>query len=208
MNRELLERPFSGEDVKTRRGRNGQNLSYVEIQNYIRRLNEALEGDWSFEVVEHKVLDDEVLVLGRLTAGDVVKTDFGGSAITRGRADGEVVCLADDLKAAASDYQQGCARLLGVGLDLYREEVEETAPVRHDLREGNGRLSRAQHDKILELAGERDIGHGELQAEVKKRFGRKVEFLSKADASSLIDALIRGRARAKGNGNGDGRAWR
>ena len=69
MKLELLERPFAGDDVKTRRGRNGQSLSYVEIANYIRRLNEALEGDWSFEVVEHKVLDDEVLVLGRLTAG-------------------------------------------------------------------------------------------------------------------------------------------
>ena len=206
MNRELLERPFCGEDVKTRRGRSGQSLSYVEIANYIRRLNEALEGDWSFEVVEHKVLDDEVLVLGRLTAGEVVKTDFGGSSITRGRTDGEVVCLSDELKAAASDALKRCARLLGVGLDLYRDEPEETAPVRHDLREGNGRLSRAQMNKILELAAERGLGHGDLQTEVKKRFGRKVEFLSKADASSLIDSLIRGKAKSKGNG--DGRAWR
>ena len=38
---------------------------YVEGHSVIQRLNEALEGAWSFEIVQHEVREDEVLVLGQ-----------------------------------------------------------------------------------------------------------------------------------------------
>lgn len=58
-------------------------LDYVEGHSVIARLNEALEGAWSFEIVQHEVREDEVVVLGKLTAETIVKMNFGVSQITR-----------------------------------------------------------------------------------------------------------------------------
>jgi DNA repair protein RadC len=64
-------------------GSRRQDPVYVEGAEYIRRLNDAFDGEWSFEIVEHHVRSNEVVVIGKLTAGSVVKTAFGGSSITR-----------------------------------------------------------------------------------------------------------------------------
>lgn len=65
------------------------------------------------------MLQDEVLVLGRLTAGSITKTQFGNSSITRNKNTGDVISLGDDLKAATTDSLKKAATLLGVGLSLY-----------------------------------------------------------------------------------------
>jgi hypothetical protein len=127
MNRSILEHPFAGHLVKTRRGAFGEQLSYVEGAEYIRRLNEAFEGEWSFEVVDHRVYDAEVVVVGNLTADGVTKMAFGGSSVTTNNQTGEVISLADDLKAAATDALKKAASLLGVGLDLYSDAGYRTS---------------------------------------------------------------------------------
>lgn len=121
MDREQLERPFDRSLIKTRKGALGQQLAYVEGVEFIKRLNEALDGQWTFEIVEHHVRETEVVVLGKLTADDVTKMAFGGSSITVSR-EGEVISIADDLKAAATDALKKAASLLGVGLHLYSSE--------------------------------------------------------------------------------------
>jgi hypothetical protein len=70
----------------------------------IKRLNDAFDANWSFEIIRHEILDDkdEVVVLGKLTAEGVVKSQFGSSRITRAKETGEIISLADDLKAAAT----------------------------------------------------------------------------------------------------------
>ena len=120
MNRQLLEQPFPKELLKTRKGTFGKSFTYVEGAEYIRRLNDAFEGDWSFEVVEHQTLDTEVTVLGKVTCSGITKMAFGGSKITVNR-EGELVSIADDLKAAATDALKKASSLLGVGLHLYSE---------------------------------------------------------------------------------------
>lgn len=102
MDRSILERPFEDALIRSRQGPFGKTFSYVEGAEYIKRLNEALEGDWSFEIVQHQILDAEVFVLGKLVVGAICKMAFGGSSITVSR-DGEVLSLADDLKAASTD---------------------------------------------------------------------------------------------------------
>ena len=102
MNRELLERPFPTEQIRQRKGRNGM-LDYVEGHSVIQRLNEALEGAWSFEIVHHEIREEEVLVLGKLVAGGVTKMQFGASQVTRERESGALISLGDDLKAAGTD---------------------------------------------------------------------------------------------------------
>jgi hypothetical protein len=129
MNRELLERPFAPAQIRQRKGRNGL-LDYVEGHSVIQRLNEALEGAWSFEIVHHEVREEEVLVIGRLTADGITKMAFGGSQVTRERESGQLVSLGDDLKAAATDSMKKCATFLGVGLHLYAEKpIAGRAPV-------------------------------------------------------------------------------
>jgi hypothetical protein len=94
----------------------------VEGHSVIHRLNEALEGAWSFEIVQHEVREDEVLVLARLSAEGLVKMNFGVSQVTREREAGALVSLGDDLKAAATDALKKCATFLGVGLHLYADK--------------------------------------------------------------------------------------
>ena len=124
MNRELLEKPFGPEQIKQREGNFGKMLDYIEGHAVIQRLNDAFDADWSFTINRHEILKDtdEVIVQGELKAGNVVKTQFGSSRITRARESGEVISLADDLKAAATDALKKAATLLGVGLHLYRHD--------------------------------------------------------------------------------------
>ena len=121
MNREQLERPFAPAQIRQRKGRNGL-LDYVEGHSVIQRLNEALEGAWSFEIVHHEIREEEVVVIGRLTAEGIVKMAFGGSQVTRERESGQIVSLGDDLKSASTDALKKCATFLGVGLHLYAEK--------------------------------------------------------------------------------------
>lgn len=126
MNRDLLEKPFEPAQIK---------------QPVIARLNEAFEGQWSFEIVRHDILEerDEILVLGKLSAEGVVKMQFGVSQITRDRETREIVSLGDDVKAAGTDALKKCATFLGVGLHLYGERSRSRpAPQGGDRGRGGG----------------------------------------------------------------------
>lgn len=210
MNLELLQRPFLPDQIRQREGRTGALLDYVEGHVVIGRLNEALAGKWSFEVLEHRILPeaDEVLVLGRLSAEGIIKTQFGSSPLTKHRHSGDPVSIGDDLKAAATDALKKCATLLGVALDLYqgsRSEVpkptpapsgtsQPTAPVPE--RAGNsGRLTAKQLQLVHKLAGERRVSRTELTQHCQDRYGRVPDFLTKAQASNLIDELMAGQVQ-------------
>ena len=121
MNRQLLEKPFEPAQIRQRKGRNGM-LDYVEGHSVIHRLNEALDGAWSFEIMQHEIREDEVLVLAKLTAEGITKMNFGVSQVTRERDSGALVSLGDDLKAAGTDALKKCATFFGVGLHLYAEK--------------------------------------------------------------------------------------
>ena len=124
MNRELLEKPFDPNQIKQREGNFGKMLDYIEGHAVIKRLNDAFDANWSFAILKHEIVKetDEVVVIGELSAGDIVKTQFGSSRITRARETGEMISLADDLKAAATDAIKKCATLMGVGLHLYNND--------------------------------------------------------------------------------------
>jgi len=121
MNREILEKPFSPEQIKQRKGNFGKMLDYIEGYAVIQRLNDAFDGDWSFTITHHEILkdSDEVIVIGELRAGKVIKNQFGSSQITRAKESKNIISLSDDLKAAATDCIKKAATLFGVGLHLY-----------------------------------------------------------------------------------------
>ena len=152
MNRELLERPFDKSLIRSRKGPFNHSFNYVEGAEYIRRLNEAFESNWSFEVLEHQVREAEVVVLGKIVADGVTKTSFGGSSITVSR-EGEVISIADDLKAAATDALKKAASLLGVGLHLYSSDRPTDAP-------GNGASKDNGNGVSKDKGNGRDNGNG------------------------------------------------
>src|SRR6266571_6595950 len=130
MNRELLEKPFSPDQIKQREGLYGDMLDYVEGSAVIQRLNDAFNADWSFEVIEHRIHEKEVVILGKLTTQGVSKCQFGKSKITRTKETKAEVSIGDDLKAATTDAIKKCATLFGVALHLYFENgaADEKSP--------------------------------------------------------------------------------
>jgi len=205
MKKDILCRPFPPELVKQRQGQGGKMLSYIETHAVIARLNEACDDGWSFEVVEHQVLEDEVIVLAKLTADGVVKTAFGGTSITRDR-DGRPVSIADDLKAAGSDALKKSASLLGVGLELYGGAAVEAPPPRTTTTtparvpapaSPSDRLTGRQFSAIQSLARRHNIDRDHLTGMLEERF-KKTELghLSRHQASTLLSEF------SGSNGNG------
>jgi hypothetical protein len=160
MNREILEKPFGPEQIKQREGNFGRMLDYIEGHAVIQRLNDAFEACWGFEILDHKILEktDEVVVIGKLTAGSVVKTQFGSSRITRAKETKAIISLADDLKAACTDALKKCATMLGVGLHLYNRGA--TAHPKQNGNGGNGHYTRQPENDNLPSEGHRNGGNG------------------------------------------------
>jgi hypothetical protein len=222
MNRELLEKPFTPEQIKQRDGNFGKTLDYVEGHAIIQRLNDAFDAKWSFEILKNEVLEDkdEVIVQGKLTAENVVKSQFGSSQITRAKETGEIISIADDLKAAATDSLKKCATMLGVGLHLYNGDRNRqnrsgnNNPGQKNSQgkgnggdddyanpqdnnggdnrngQGDGRLTSKQYKYIMRLINEKGMTRKELNARCIEGFGVAADYLSKSDASSLIEELI------------------
>ena len=200
MNRQLLEQPFEPSQIKQREGNFGKMLDYIEGHAVIQRLNDAFESQWSFSIIRHEILKDtdEVIVLGELKAGEIVKTQFGSSQITRARETKQIISLADDLKAAATDALKKAATLLGVGLHLYNGSKNASPSGNGNGQQnganqkqgnGNGRLSDAQFRYILRLGYERGLTRTEINGKCQQAFGVVLDHLSKSDASAIIQML-------------------
>lgn len=218
MNRELLEKPFGPEQIKQRGGNFGKMLDYVEGHAAIQRLNDSLDAHWSFVIVRHEIVkeSDEVIVLGELSAGGIRKTQFGFSRITRAKNTGDMVSLADDLKAAATGSLKKCATMLGIGLHLYNNDDQYNhQPKRgnhtngqdwnnnntsdnggngnryqHNANgNGNGRITAKQHNFILSLIKNQGITKSQIDQRCVDTYGSVLDYLSRSDASSLITEL-------------------
>lgn len=213
--RDILEAPFAPEMIKQREGSYGQTLDYVEGWAVVQRLNEAFDGDWTFEIERFEILEDEVVVLGKFSANGIVKTQFGSSSITRVEDNGKPVCLGDDLKGAATDAIKKCATLMGVALYLYNGQgaslgtVGETkgaifcsaglpgtstigpSPQRQENGEGNGnsRLTHKQLNYLIRLGEDINWSFKDLNKHSMEVYGVKVDHLTRRDASAFISVL-------------------
>ncbi len=117
--------------VKQRRGPGGLKFSYVEHSWVTRTLNEAFAWNWSWEILEWRLIPqdepNEVFVLGKLTVntptGTITKQQFGSASVKRSKSSKKPLSVGDDLKAASSDALKKCASLLGLALDLYSKDA-------------------------------------------------------------------------------------
>jgi hypothetical protein len=207
VNRETLETPFAPEQIKRRQGTNGDVLDYIEGCAVIQRLNERFDAEWVFDIQEHRVYDDEVVVLRKLTAQGVSKSQFGKSRITQSKKDNAIISLGDDLKAAATDFLKKCATLFGVGLHLYFDTPSASngngSDHSHDVAHGNGqhsvgsngndsdvgRLTAKQLSAIFSLVKTRGWSNKKVRDFAQEMFGKLPDFLNKKEASALIQNL-------------------
>ena len=202
--RQILEQPFEEHQIKYRPGSFGQTLAYIEGHEVIKRLNQAFQGKWSFEIIAHEIKDTEVLVVGKLICPDagIIKMAFGGSKVTTNNETGEIVSIVDDLKAAATDSLKKAASLLGVGLHLYRAKPQCTGALEvrsenNDNENGNGngngngdsRLTARQLAAIYAIAKSKGMNKDDVQRMSVNSFDRMPDFLNKSQASNMIQSL-------------------
>jgi len=202
MNREVLERQFDDAQLKTKTGTFGNQVSYIEGAAVIARLNEAFEAMWSFEVIEHKVIEDEIVVLGKLSADGISKSQFGSTKITRNRDTGEIVSTGDDLKAASTDALKKCTTLLGVGLYLYgggngtgntKSNSKSNNQSKSGNDDGNGsgrtRLTNKQLQAIFSIGKSKKMSQRDIKDYCIEVFNKVPDYLSKEEASTIIQEL-------------------
>jgi hypothetical protein len=197
MSLDILTRPFPLAEVKQRKNEAGKTFDYVEAHSVISRLNEAFQGAWSFRVVQHQMVEHEVIVLGELSGDGLVKQQFG-SAVFRPEGP-DAMTVGDTFKAAASDALKKCATEFGVALELYGGlSVAYPEP---SSAAGDGRVAdmpapvsdpaTEKQRAFLEKIAQRDDISAEDRLRVRTALAGS---LSKAEASELISNFSRKRA--------------
>ena len=192
MKKEILCKPFPRELIKERAGPHGKKLRYVDVHAVIQRLNEGSDN-WSFEIVQHQILDAEVVVLGKLTLDGVTKSAFGGSLISF-RDDGTAISIGDDLKAGAADSLKKAASLFGIGLELYGgkapTESSEPRPKPRAQEDPKNRATVRQMAALQGAARRRGLTKDRLSSIVHARTGKTdLAELDRNEASNLISEL-------------------
>jgi hypothetical protein len=205
---EILKRPFAKELHKHREGRDGKKLDYIEVQNYVDRLNEAFAYEWSFELTSREIIGEQIVVEVKLTAAGLTKTGLGGATITRSSDSETVIALADDFKMAEADALKRACRLLGVGAELYASDQDDAAGLisnpppsiatqhragPHSLPPSplppRERLTSAQLKGIKDRANKQGLDPTEVRKHIKNLFGVEMEYLTKRQASDVITGL-------------------
>ncbi len=192
INRTMLEKPFEPIQIKQREGMYGDRLDYIEVSAVIARLNDAFEADWSFEVDKYEVREEEVVVLGKLTACGITKMQFGSSEIDKDDT-GKVLSVGDCLKAAASASIRKSATLFGIGLYLFEDrkpqskQLPENTPPPANL--GDGRLTNKQLAAIYAISKAKGFSRQEVEKKILETYSKKPDYLTKDQASALIEEL-------------------
>jgi len=195
LNRQLLEQPFTPELIKQRKGKGGRTFDYIEGHVIIKRLNDAFEGLWSFEVTDYQIEKElgEIYVLGKLEAAGQRKMAFGSSELTKDKESGEVLSLGDDLKAAATDALKKAATLFGVGLHLYEDRKPQgAAKAEPTPSQTTTRPSVKKLTDLYTLAKEKGVSYKELEARSIFLFEKRPSKLTSEEIKKLMEDLNAG----------------
>ena len=142
----LLLRKTPPQFIKKRPAKGGGTWDYVS-GGYVKKcLNLMFGWDWSFEIIDEKILYGEAIVKGKLTCRsngrEIIKMQFGNKDIVfKKQTDAEVskgleripLSIGNDLKSAATDCLKKCAAEIGIAADIYnKEEFKEAMVVSDD----------------------------------------------------------------------------
>jgi len=219
MDTQIIEQEFDKSLIKTRKGRSGNRLSYIEVPEYIKRLNMAFDYNWSFDIQEEKIESGFVIVRGKLTAEGISKSQYGTSQITLAKDTGEIVSIGDDHKAAGSDALKKCASLFGIGLHLYSGSNGNNAGKNNGNKgngktgnqtngkgmnkpsgnKGNDNVTKAQLSKIKSLRTGLGMSSDDVLALIERMYStRDAKELNKEMASAIISVLEKQKEEADG----------
>lgn len=175
----VFERPIRG----------GAKVDYVPGWWFIQQLNALFGYLWDFEIDEQSVGQQQVWVRGKLTVKlpngiTVTKTAFGGADIKKysernQEKAGQIIDIADDLKAASTDAMKKAATLLGIASDIYgqREVIEQTGPGRKHL------------DALYKLGAAKDMTKEQVDDLCVAEHGGRPEELEMAYVLGLMQKL-------------------
>jgi len=150
----------------------------------IAAIDQATGGKWSFDIVSHHVVEStgETIVLAKLLVDGKYRVAFGGTS--------EKGTLVARLNAATLDALTRAAAWMGIEVEAQAGGRQETAPATE--AEAGSRITRKQLDFATRLAGERGISRDKLAAGCLAEFRKKPEYLTRAEASRLIESLKEG----------------
>jgi len=120
-----LRKPFPEDKIK----KNYQGFDYVPPEHVIDRLNDVLGVEWSFEIEDIEVLTgshyQEVVCRGRMTIYGEHRTAVGADTVSFAPNEGAPYPNPFDkaFKSAVSNCMKLCARLFGVGNQLWGGEM-------------------------------------------------------------------------------------
>ena len=197
-----LAQPFDESVIKTKKGMYGDDVRYVSASVVQKRLNDVLEGRWSFAVQGYEIVGDECLVLGSLSIDGVTKQQYGVSKLSKGD-DGSYTSLGTDIKSSSADSLKRCAAGFGVLDSLYGkgtkaekqpEKKEEPKNNGNGSSNGNGsnghKATNAQVRAIVNLQKHHQVSSKEMTGLLKDVGGvDKMEMLDKSQASKVIQHL-------------------
>lgn len=143
-------------------------------------LDQATDGKWSSEVIRHEVVGNETVVIVRLIVDGRSHAAFGGTS--------EKGPLVQRLQSATLDALTRAAGMMGIVVAPRPTDLpERTSGPAAD----TGRISRKQLDYALSLARDRGMPRDRLVARCVSEFKKKPEYLTRAEASELIETLRR-----------------
>lgn len=111
--------------IHTRPAKGGGTWDYV-TGGYVKKvLNLVFGWNWSFEIMDEKIMHGEVIVKGKLTCTSngitVVKMQYGNKDIICKKGTDIPLSIGNDLKSAATDALKKCAAEIGIAADIYNK---------------------------------------------------------------------------------------
>lgn len=138
MHEKILEELYKPFELKARQGVGGKTFKYVPSEDIVDRMNKVFKGDWSTEVVEKEVIEDQILVRVRVYAKDPNTADskmywqegYASQPLakfTQGPKTGQIIDVGNSFKSAMSKAIKTAVAKWGVGLYLEKGSVNESS---------------------------------------------------------------------------------
>lgn len=150
------------------------------VTTLVASIDRALGDKWSFDIVHHEVVGDETIVFIRLTVDGRSRVGVGGTS--------EKGTLVHRLNAAAVDALMRGAEWMGAAIIAASAAQPPAEPVLAG-PDATSRITRKQLDYALSLARDRGIPRDKLVARCLADFKKKPEYLTRTEASELIESL-------------------
>jgi hypothetical protein len=150
------------------------------VSALVAAIDKAVGPSWSFDLIHHEVAGAETVVFTKLVVDGRYRIGIGGTT--------EKGSLVHRLNAATVDALACAAEWMGVAVAT-SATPHVPAPAQPTSDTQPSRISRKQLDYLYSLARDRRISRDDMAGRCVKQFGKKPEYLTKTEASAVIEAL-------------------